>query len=604
VNNVNMVVKIVLAPPTLGTRPNRFDHSALGKLCAAGDRKSRNRKSKISCHLLRSAGHFHGVMITTHPMSAAVAISDADLVQRSLTHGTPAFSQIVSRYQTLICSLTYNATGSLSRSEDLAQEVFLTAWKELRQLREPEKLRAWLCGIARRIAAKTRSREGREPVCVAGELVDEHRAPGADPVEETISREEEAILWRSLAEIPETYREPLILFYREGQSVERVAEELELTEDAVKQRLSRGRKLLQEQVTAFVEGALRMSTPGRAFTLGVLAALPLMKTSAAAATIGTAAAKTGGAATGAGWLGIASVLIGPIVGCLGAWFGVKASLEAAESERERQLILRQTRRLAVLVVIFLVATGFAAPFEAGIWREHTGLAIAIGALLPALYVAALLFLILRFRRDHMRIRKEQGQRSPEAQARAAEAWKTFEYVSPWKFLGLPILHIRTGRPYGTPLRPAIGWIAIGDVSIGVLVSIGGFAVGGISIGGLSLGLFAMGGASLGVIAFAGLALGLWAATGGLAVAYLAHGGWAIAWHAAEGGMAVAHDFALGGSVYAAHANDAVAQEALSQIPFFQWANFLLRHPILFGVAWLPMLLIVWQAQRARRVLRK
>src|SRR5688572_25827593 len=110
-------------------------------------------------------------MMTSPTMSPA-APSDAELVQRSLSGGTPAFSEIVARYQTLVCSLTYNATGSLSRSEDLAQEVFLTAWKELRQLREAEKLRSWLCGIARRLSANTRRREGREPVCAAAELAD------------------------------------------------------------------------------------------------------------------------------------------------------------------------------------------------------------------------------------------------------------------------------------------------------------------------------------------------------------------------------------------------------------------------------------------------
>jgi hypothetical protein len=43
-----------------------------------------------------------------------------------------------------------------------------------------------------------------------------------------------------------------------------------LTEDAVKQRLSRGRKMLHEQVLAFVEGALARTNPGKAFTLGVV----------------------------------------------------------------------------------------------------------------------------------------------------------------------------------------------------------------------------------------------------------------------------------------------------------------------------------------------
>jgi len=45
-------------------------------------------------------------------MFTAALPSDADLVQRSLTGGTPAFSEIVARYQTLVCSLAYNATAA------------------------------------------------------------------------------------------------------------------------------------------------------------------------------------------------------------------------------------------------------------------------------------------------------------------------------------------------------------------------------------------------------------------------------------------------------------------------------------------------------------
>lgn len=538
------------------------------------------------------------------PTAAATSLDDAALVQRSLADGPSAFSEIVARYQALVCSLTYNATGSLSRSEDLAQEVFVTAWKELRQLREPEKLRPWLCGIARRLTANTRRREGREPVCAAEELADEHHAPAPGPVEEAISREEEAILWRSLERIPESYREPLILFYREGQSVESVAAALELTEDAAKQRLSRGRKLLQEQVALFVEGALRMSTPGRAFTLGVLAALPLMKTTATAATIGIAAAKAGTSATGIGWLGFLGILTGPVAGFLGAWIGVRANLESAASEAERRLIRRQAGAFLGLVIGFLVLMGFAMPFESQIWHERTGLAVALGALLPTFYVIALVTMIFRFRRARQRVCAEQAPHcSADSTDRRREAWRTFEYISPWRFLGLPLLHIRTGRSSGEKLRPAVGWIAIGDLAIGGILAVGGFAVGGVAIGGFSIGLIAMGGGSLGIVAFAGVGIGLYAATGGLAIGYLAHGGCALGWHGAEGGMAVAHDFALGQSASAAHANDETAQAALGAIRFFDIANQMVRYPWFFAIAWSPMLLIIWRAQRARRILR-
>ena len=90
--------------------------------------------------------------------------SDNELVQRSLLGDRDAFGQIIVRYQSLICSLAYSATGSLGQSEDLAQETFITAWKRLGHLREQHRLRAWLCGIARNRINNLLRREGREPL--------------------------------------------------------------------------------------------------------------------------------------------------------------------------------------------------------------------------------------------------------------------------------------------------------------------------------------------------------------------------------------------------------------------------------------------------------
>ena len=55
--------------------------------------------------------------------------NDTELVSRSLAGDCDAFSRIVSRYQTLICSLAYSRIGNLGQSEDVAQETFITAWK-------------------------------------------------------------------------------------------------------------------------------------------------------------------------------------------------------------------------------------------------------------------------------------------------------------------------------------------------------------------------------------------------------------------------------------------------------------------------------------------
>src|SRR5580693_2124545 len=130
--------------------------------------------------------------------------NDAELVGGSLAGNRDAFGQIVSRYQSLICSLAYSATGSLGQSEDLAQETFIIAWKRLGHLRERAKLRAWLCGIARNRINNFLRREGREPIRMAESLesLPESSSPGPLPADQTISNEEQAILWRSLERIP------------------------------------------------------------------------------------------------------------------------------------------------------------------------------------------------------------------------------------------------------------------------------------------------------------------------------------------------------------------------------------------------------------------
>src|SRR6266404_4542411 len=148
--------------------------------------------------------------------------SDYELVTQSLAGNRDAFGWIVARYQSLLCSLAYSATGSLSQSEDLAQETFVTAWKQLADLREPEKLRSWLCRISRNLTYDEVRRQGREPFHKAESMEAVQESAGQEPLpsDYTISREEEAILWRSIEGIPETYREPLVLYYRENQSVE------------------------------------------------------------------------------------------------------------------------------------------------------------------------------------------------------------------------------------------------------------------------------------------------------------------------------------------------------------------------------------------------
>jgi len=275
--------------------------------------------------------------------------SDAQLVEWTLSGDRSAFAKIVTRYQSLICSITYSGTGSLSLSEDLAQETFLAAWKQLSELRDPVRLRSWLCGIARFLVGKEYRRQRREPVHAAATLdcIQERPSLAASPATQAISREEESILWRALERVPDVYREPLILFYREDKSIESVAAELELSEDAVKQRLSRGRKLLREEVIAFVEGALSRTAPGQGFSSSVVAMLPAAPMATAGAGLAGKGATLVKSSSAASWLAPLLPFAGLVAGLSVNWL----SSGAAPTARERRF-----QRLAFLaMLIFSVA---------------------------------------------------------------------------------------------------------------------------------------------------------------------------------------------------------------------------------------------------------
>ncbi len=529
------------------------------------------------------------MMLPTMP-----AMSDEELWRLSCDGNREAFSRIVARYQSLICSLAYSACGTLGTAEDLAQETFITAWRRLAELREPGKLRPWLCGIVRNLAANVVRRElrrGGTPESL--DAVPELPSVEADPAAQAISREEESLLWRTLGELPENYREPLILFYREQQSIAEVAVQLDLSEDTVKQRLSRGRAMLRDELTTVVESTLTRWRPGAAFTAGVLAALPVTILSAANATAaGAAAAKGLTAAKATGGLGLGAVL-GPVVGLTIGWFSARFAASTARSPRERDCILRHARRM--ILFCFLMSIGLAAVLtQAGKFYTPSPLWVITGV---AVWLAVLLGTIFwtssRVNNDVLRIRAETGTADAAYSAKlAAVGLKLFgpiRHESAARFLGLPLVSVTIGSfdAGGHRSHTARGWIAIGDVAVSPLFGFGGIAIAPVAVGGLTVGLVSLSlwGAAVGVLAFGSLAVG-WCAFG------IASAGWEAAF---GGGVALARDYAVGGWAQAAEANNSIARQWFAE----QWFS-----PVMGLFASLSPLIILLSAVVALGVIAR
>ncbi|MFN7138255.1 MAG: RNA polymerase sigma factor [Limisphaerales bacterium] len=505
------------------------------------------------------------------------------------------------------CFPFYTATNVINTCwEDLAQETFLIAWRELKGLREPEKVKSWLCGIARNVINNSNRKRQRQPLQQADPIDVLPDLPNNElgTEDRVILQEEEAILWRSLERIPENYREPLILFYREGHSIERVAQQLDLSQEVVKQRLSRGRKMLADEVNAFVEGTLRRSAPGRAFTMGVIASLPVFATSASATTIGAGAAKGSAVASSTTLVSLFSALLGPLIGFLGAYIGVKASLNATRTTRERAFVVQQVKKMVAVTLLFnLVLFGFI--FGAiRWWKVYPTLFAVLSILIPLVFTAYIFINAVRWNRTFNKIRNEEQKANPELyEPELLNPNGGKEYKSPYTLLGLPFVHICNGVMENGKAKPAKGWIAIGTKAYGVLFAMGGFAVGGIAMGGMSIGLISLGGIGVGLLAIAGLAIG-GLAMGGASAGFVAIGGVAIGWLGAHGGLAIAHTFAIGGEAVGMHANNVEAESFFKQLSALDFRQASTRN-FAVPLIWLPVLLagipfLVWKRRKSKR----
>ncbi|WP_165073629.1 sigma-70 family RNA polymerase sigma factor [Paludisphaera rhizosphaerae] len=500
-------------------------------------------------------------------MNAAIdeRTTDEELWRRVCAGDRNAFERVVLRHQGIVAGVAYNACGDLAASEDLAQETFWAAWRSRESLEDPSRLRPWLCGIARNLAANAarRSNLGKNAATIEGDDLEGH---DPNPADAALQREESAVIWGSLRDLPDLYREPLILYYRQDQSVADVAEALDLSEDAVKQRLARGRAMLRDRLADLVEDGLRRSKPGKTFTTGVMAGLGL--------TMGT---KTATAATGAivpamATPGLIGGLAGGFLGMAGGWLGTWLPAQAAQSIAEREILLGFGRRLIVASLLFMAA------IVGSVWLLAGG----------RYYLPTWLTLMVAFQAYIFWECWRMARRLREARASAVlprDANRTavrrglgglsrkFEgrvYRSSFTLLGLPLIDVQVGDPPvldsdgieivpTTAPRRAMGWIAVGDEAVGVLLAVGGKALGGIAVGGLAVGIVSLGGVAVGVVGLGGLAVGLLAiggaaiggiAVGGVAIGWFAAGGAAIAWQFAFGGFAMAWELAVGGGVIA------------------------------------------------------
>ena len=186
--------------------------------------------------------------------------TDEVLVQRSQNGEQVAFEKLICRTGRLVYARLYLQTGNRELAEDLTQETFLTAWRCIRQVTHAQAFRPWLLSIAMSVHTDSLRRSGRRKrggdslhALREGSRLNNNsdalaaipdRSPGpANAAEKSELRQR---MLGALRQMPENYRQPLMLRYLADCDYGQIEQQLGLSNGALRGLLHRGMEMLRE----------------------------------------------------------------------------------------------------------------------------------------------------------------------------------------------------------------------------------------------------------------------------------------------------------------------------------------------------------------------
>uniref|UniRef100_A0A486XL24 RNA polymerase sigma-54 factor RpoN n=1 Tax=Rheinheimera sp. BAL341 TaxID=1708203 RepID=A0A486XL24_9GAMM len=348
---------------------------------------------------------------------------------------TRAFERLVARCQRSVSSIALAIVRDLDASEDIAQQVFIHIWQQLNTLQNPASFLPWVRQITR-YRAFNYLRDNKVGNTLTGEDADTALAEFASELEldnDLAKAQQNHIMADFISQLPEDSREIVLLFYREEQNSQQVAELLGLSESNVRKKLQRVRELLKDQLLAKYGKLILTTAPGLGLTTAICSALTLASPPVAAATASFAAASQ------SSWLSkmalvLSGAMLGALAGVVGVIAGMRQPIKRANSiEQKQQLITLRNRSITwVIGCGLLLAAGY--ELTDGAWGPLSAFTLFISGLLWSNYRA-------------WQLMAPQLKQQGAATYRKQQLWCLFGLVFGYGagFAGLIISLINSGR---------------------------------------------------------------------------------------------------------------------------------------------------------------
>jgi len=194
---------------------------------------------------------------------------DGFIIRRCLDDEPEAFGLLVDKYKASIYALVYTKLRNSHDAEDVTQEVFIKAYKNLRTLRRWDSFLSWLYSIASNLCSKWLRSQSKRPDSefIEDQDPDKLEIPSLDSYR---NDEVYKLVHDALNSLPEIYRQVLTLYYLGGMNSEEIARFLGISPTNIRQRLSRARMQLREDVLSLMSMTLEQQRLQASFTFRIV----------------------------------------------------------------------------------------------------------------------------------------------------------------------------------------------------------------------------------------------------------------------------------------------------------------------------------------------
>lgn len=174
--------------------------------------------------------------------------TDEKLVNLCLDGDADAYAVLVRRYQSAVYATAFYYAGRYNGADDVVQEAFWEAYRNLRKLKEPERFGAWLKSITTRVAANWLRRNVSRQRNITP--LPHRRTLSMEEARQGVENDEHERVHRAIDALPERYRLPVVLRYMQELSYEEISQFTGDSKDEVRGMLSRANALLRDILAA------------------------------------------------------------------------------------------------------------------------------------------------------------------------------------------------------------------------------------------------------------------------------------------------------------------------------------------------------------------